>query len=204
MLLKIFPTNINQRYIDKAVEYLNADEVIIIPTDTVYAFAASLNSNTAIEKLCKLKGLDPQRAYLSVMFTDLSNLSEFTTQVNNPVFRLLKKYLPGPFTFILEANSNVPKLFRAKRKTIGIRIPDNEIVHQLLKTLGTPIVVSSLHDDDDIVDYTTDPEQINEHYQDKVALIIDGGYGNNIPSTIVDCSKGDIEIIRQGAGELEI
>ncbi|MCC7051221.1 MAG: threonylcarbamoyl-AMP synthase [Bacteroidia bacterium] len=204
MVYKIFPTNINERYIKLCADLLKKGEVIICPTDTVYAFVCDLNNSKAIEKLCRLKGLDPTKANLSVIFNDLSHLSEFTTPINNVIFRILKKVLPGAFTFIFEANHNVPKYFKQKKKTIGIRIPDNPITLQLVKQLGNPIVASSVIDEDDIVEYPTDPDLITEKYEDKVAAIIDGGYGNNIASTVVDCSKGTIELVREGLGNINL
>jgi tRNA threonylcarbamoyl adenosine modification protein (Sua5/YciO/YrdC/YwlC family) len=204
MVFKIFPNNINDRYIKNCSELLKNNEVIICPTDTIYGFMANINSPKAIDNLCRLKGLDPAKANLSVMFYNLSQLSAFTTPINNTIFKALKRALPGPFTFILEANNEVPKFFKNRKKTIGIRIPDNPITLALLKTVNTPLVVSSVIDEDEIIEYPTDPDVIIERFEDKVAAIIDGGAGNNIASTIVDCSKGKIEIIREGLGDITL
>ena len=204
MLYKIFPDNINDRHIKACADLIKKGEVIIAPTDSVYAFVCDLNNSSAIEKLCKLKGLDPSKANLSVLFTDLSSLSEFTTPISTPVFRLLKKVLPGPFTFILEASNKVPKYFKQKKKTIGIRIPDNKIIQQIIREVGNPLVASSVIDDDNIVEYTTDPKLIEENWANKIAAIIDGGYGHNVASTFLDCSKGEVELIREGLGDISL
>lgn len=204
MIYKIFPENINDRHIKACVELIKQGEVIIVPTDSVYAFVCDLNNSKAIEKLCKIKGLDPSKANLSVLFTDLSVLSEFTTPISTTIFRVLKKALPGPFTFILEANNNVPKYFKQKKKTIGIRIPNNAILQQIISGVGNPIVATSVVDEDDIIEYTTDPELIEENWGNNVAAVVDGGFGHNIASTIVDCSKGEVELIREGLGEIDL
>jgi tRNA threonylcarbamoyl adenosine modification protein (Sua5/YciO/YrdC/YwlC family) len=204
MLYKIFPDNINDRHINACVNLIKQGEVIIAPTDSVYAFICDLNNSSAIEKLCKIKGLDPAKANFSVLFNDLSVLSEFTTPISTAVFRALKKALPGPFTFILEASNRVPKYFKQKKKTIGIRIPDNKILQRIIEEVGNPLVATSVVDEDDIVEYTTDPELIEENWGTKVSAVIDGGFGHNVASTILDCSKGDIELIRIGLGDISM
>lgn len=203
MLLKIYPSSINKKYIDEAIKLIKSGGVIIIPTDTVYAFACDLNSSKGFEKLCRIRGIAPEKANFSLLFSDLSNLSQYTSQLSNSIFKLLKKSLPGPFTYILEANNQVPKIFKQRKKTIGIRVPDNEIVMALIESLGNPLVVSSVHNDDEILDYITDPEMIHERWGKQTDAVIDGGYGNIIPSTVVDCSEGEIKLVRQGLGNLD-
>jgi len=204
MLLKIYPENPSDKAIKQIVDILQKDGVIIYPTDSVYAFGCNLYSHKAVEKIAKLKNLDPSKAHFSLICNDLSNISEYTKQLSNSIFKIMKRNLPGPFTFILEANSNVPKLFKMnKKKTIGIRIPDNNIALQIVAALGNPILSTSVVDEDEIIEYTTDPELIHERLKDYVDVVIDGGYGNNIASTIVDCTNNEINIIRKGIKDLE-
>jgi len=203
MLLHINPDNIPSGSISQIVDCLKNGGIIIYPTDTVYALGCDITQVKAIEKICKLKGIKPDKSNFSFVCSDLSHLSEFCKAIPNHVFRVMKKALPGPYTFILEANNNVPKLFKSKKKTVGIRIPDNTICLEIVKQLGNPIMSTSVHDDDEIIEYTTDPELIHEKYKDIVDIVIAGGYGNNEASTVVDCSEGEFEIIRQGLGVLE-
>lgn len=203
MLLKIHPENPEGRKIKTAVDSLQQGGVIIYPTDTVYGMGCDLNQAKAFEKICRIKGINPEKATFSFVFTDISQIAEYTKTLDTPVFKVLKKALPGPFTFILECNNNIPKHFRNKKKTIGIRIPDNNIAKEIIGQLGNPILSTSIHDEDEVLDYTTDPELIHEKYEKQVDLVIDGGYGNNVPSTVVDCTNGDFQIIRQGLGKLE-
>jgi len=203
MLLKIHPETPGERQIKIVTEKLQEGGVIIYPTDSVYGLGCDVYNHKAIEKLARIKGIKPEKAQFSFIFYDLSQISEYTRQINNNIFKLMKKNLPGPFTFILEANNNVPKLFKSKKKTIGLRIPDNNIAREIVRELGNPIVTTSVYDDDEIIEYTTDPELIYDNYSGKVDLVIDGGFGNNEPSTVLDCTGGEIEIIRQGIGELE-
>lgn len=200
MLIKIYPENPNPREIDKVIEVLRDGGLVIYPTDTVYAIGCDALNVRAVEKICQMKGINPQKSNLSIICYDLSNLSEYA-KVNNAAFKLMKKNLPGPFTFILPTSSELPKIYK-NRKEVGIRVPDNNIVHTLVKELGNPILTMSVHDDDDLVEYTTDPELIHEKYENKVALVIDGGYGGCEASTVVDCSTDDFEIVRQGKGVL--
>ncbi|MCK4664941.1 MAG: threonylcarbamoyl-AMP synthase [Bacteroidales bacterium] len=202
MLLKIHPDTPSSRQILKVVEVLQNGGVIIYPTDTVYGIGCDIYNQKAVEKIAKIKGVNPEKANFSFICYDLSHLSDYTKQVNNDVFKLMKKNLPGPFTFILNANGKVPKLFRNKKKTVGIRIPDNNIVREIVRELGNPILTTSIHDEDEVIEYTTDPELIYEKYKDIVDIVVDGGYGNNEASTVVDCTKDEIEIVREGAGEL--
>ncbi|MES2285204.1 MAG: L-threonylcarbamoyladenylate synthase [Bacteroidota bacterium] len=203
MFLRINPNKPNYDEIAKVVKCLRDGGVVIYPTDTVYGIGCDINKQRAVERVCKIKGIDPEKANFSFICSDLSHLSDFTKPINTATYKLMKKALPGPFTFILEANNNVPKIFRSKKKTVGIRIPDNIICLEIVKQLGNPIMTTSVHDDDEIVEYTTDPELIYEKYKDQVDIVIAGGYGNNQASTIVDCTNDDFTILRQGLGVLE-
>lgn len=202
MLVELNKNNPDQRIIDDAVDILNKGGIIIYPTDTVYAFGCSLLNKKAIEQLARLKDIKLKKANFSLICNDLSNISEHTKYIDRPTYKILNKNLPGPFTFILNASSKIPKLFETNRKTVGIRIPDSEIVRSIVRTLGHPLVTTSLHDDDEILDYITDPYEIAERWENRVDMIIDGGYGKNEPSTVVDLSQGEVEILRQGVGEL--
>ena len=203
MLLRINPEKPNYDEIAKVVECLRNGGVVIYPTDTVYGIGCDINKQRAVERVCKIKGIDPEKANFSFICSDLSHLSDFTKPISTSVYKVMKKALPGPFTFILEANNNVPKLFRSKKKTVGVRIPKNNICLEIVKQLGNPIMSTSVHDDDELIEYTTDPELIHDKYKDLVDIVIAGGYGNNQASTIVDCSKGEFDILRQGLGALE-
>lgn len=204
MLLKLYPTNPNPRYIKMIMECLADGGLIIFPTDTIYGLGGSITSQKALERICQIKGIKKEKANFSFIFHDLSMLSEFTRPINNDVFKMMKHNLPGPFTFILEANNNIPRIFQSKKKTIGIRIPDQPIITNIVREFGSPIMTTSLVDEEDeIGEYLTDPEEIYERYQDKVDIIIDGGYGDNQASTIVDCTDNEIIITRQGKGILD-
>ena len=203
MVFIVHPDNPDNRKVALIVDILSKGGIIIYPTDTVYALGCSLAHKKSIVKLAQLKGLKTKKADFSIIFSDLSKLSDYTKHIDRPTYKLLNKNLPGPFTFILNASNNVPKLFDSNKKTIGIRIPDNRITMAIVEALGTPLVTTSLHDEDDIIEYTTDPYLIEEKWQHLVDGIVDGGYGNNEPSTVVDLSDGDVEIVRQGIGELE-
>lgn len=200
MLLQVHPDNPDKRQIKQLVETLRQGGIIIIPTDSIYALACDMQRSDAIEKLCKILDKKPQKANLSLLCRDLSHISEYCMQIPNHVFKLMKRLLPGPFTFILKANNNVPKIFKVNRKTVGIRVPDNYIVQTLLEELEHPLVSSSIHAEDEIQQYLTDPEEIYEAFEYKVAVVVDGGAGKNTPSTVIDCSTDDIEIIREGLG----
>lgn len=204
MLVRIFNENPNHKHIRKIVDLLEAGGIIIYPTDTVYAMGCSIKASRAIEKIARLKGLNPLNPDLSIIFHDMSQLSEYTVIHDNNIFKLLKRNLPGPFTFIVQANSQIPKLFRNKKKTVGIRIPDNNIILEIVRELDTPVITTSIHDQDEVVEYITDPELIYEKFQDFADVVIDGGYGKNEASTIVDCTGEEFVIIRQGLGELEL
>jgi tRNA threonylcarbamoyl adenosine modification protein (Sua5/YciO/YrdC/YwlC family) len=203
MLVRIYNENPNPKHIRQIVDLLEDGGVIIYPTDTVYAMGCDIMATKSIEKIARLKGLNPKNPDLSLIFHDMSQLSEYTIIRDNTLFKLLKRNLPGPFTFIVQANNQIPKLFKNKKKTVGIRIPDNEIVLELVRELGRPIVTTSIHDPDEVIEYTTDPELIYEKYRDFADAVIDGGFGNNEASTIVDCTGEEIEVLRQGLGVLE-
>jgi tRNA threonylcarbamoyl adenosine modification protein (Sua5/YciO/YrdC/YwlC family) len=204
MLIPIFNENTNHKDIRKIVDLLENGAIIIYPTDTVYAMGCDIRASKSIEKIARFKGLNPKNPDLSLIFHDMSQLSEYTIIRDNNIFKLLKRNLPGPFTFIVRANNQIPKLFKNKKKTVGIRIPDNNIVLELVRELGRPIITTSIHDPDEIIEYTTDPELIHEKYSDFVDAVLDGGFGNNEASTIVDCTGEEIEILRQGLGILEL
>lgn len=204
MLIKLYPENPNERLIQQIVEVLQKGGVIIYPTDTVYGLGCDITNSKAIEKICRIRNIKPEKANFSFICYDLSHISDYTRQIDNETYRVIKKALPGPFTFIFNANKNVPKLLSSNKKTVGIRIPDNSIARAIVKALGNPIISTSIHDDDEIIEYSTDPELIHEKYEEIVDMVIDGGYGGNEPSTIVDCSEGEFEILRQGKGDLNL
>lgn len=203
MLLKIYNNNPNERAIQQVVDVLKRGGLIIYPTDTIYGLGCDITNQKAIEKIYSLRGMKADKANLSFICYDLSHISDYIKPIDNSTFRLLKKALPGAFTFIFEANNNVPKLLSSRKKTVGIRVPDNNIAREIVRQLGNPIVSASIHDEDEILEYSTDPELIYEKYKDKVDLVIDGGYGDNLASTVVDCTSGDFEILRQGKGNFE-
>lgn len=206
MLLTIHKDNPPERLLKQVVECLEDGGVIIYPTDTVYGIGCDIRNRKAIEKICRIKGIKPEKASFSCICSDLSNISEYAIHVTTPLYKMMKRALPGPYTFILEASSQIPRYFQSNKKTVGIRVPDHKIPLELVRLLGSPIVNTSLRDVDTLVEYTTDPELIHEQYEKLVDIVIDGGFGGNIPSTVVDCSKGDgsWEIIREGKGPLEI
>jgi len=205
MLLEINPSNIDQRLIQQIVVALKQGGLIIIPTDTVYGIACDLYNKKALQSLAQFKNIKLNKARFSMICHSMSDLSQYVKPIDRPTFKLLKHHLPGPFTFILQASSEIPKLFDSNRKEIGIRIPNNEIVLQLVEALGNPLASTSLHDEEDeIMDYFTDPYEMYQRYDDQVAIIIDGGMGRLDASTIVDCTTGAAVIVRQGIAHLEI
>lgn len=201
--LSIHPDNPQAQRIEEVISCLKNGGLIVYPTDTVYGIGCDLTNKNAIERLCRIKGIKPEKINLSFICYDLSHISEYVKHLDTSVFKALKKNLPGPFTFILEASNNVPKTLIAKKKTVGIRIPNHKIPLLLVKELGRPLISSSIKDDDEILEYTTDPELIYEKYKNLVDIVIDSGNSGNIPSTIVDCTDGDLEVTRQGLGILE-
>lgn len=204
MLHIVHPENPDPKKVKLIAELVDRGGIIVYPTDTVYALGCSIQNKRGIEKLAWLKGIKLKKANFSIVFHDLSQLSEYAKHIDRPTYKILNKNLPGPFTFILEATTRIPKLFDSTKKTIGIRIPDTNLVREIVRYLGHPLVTTSIHDEDEIIEYSTDPNIIQGNWEDKVDAIVDGGYGNNVPSTVVDLSGGEVEIIRQGIGDLLI
>jgi tRNA threonylcarbamoyl adenosine modification protein (Sua5/YciO/YrdC/YwlC family) len=202
MLLKINPENPEQRKIQQVVDTLNDGGIIIYPTDTVYGLGCDIFQPKAVERICRLRGLDPAKAMLSFICSDISEVSNFTLPISTPVFKVMRKNLPGPFTFVLNSNNQVPKLFKNKKRTIGIRIPDNAVSQAIVNTLGRPLLTLSLKSEDHIAEYYTDPEDFKDEFQKLVDIVIDSGPGRNVPSTVVDCTGEEPLLIREGAGAL--
>lgn len=203
MLLRLYNENPNPRDVRKIVDVLRDGGIIIYPTDTVYGLGCDITNVKAVEKIARFKGINIEKSNFSFICSDLSHISDYTKPISNTVFKLMKKNLPGPFTFILPANNNVPRYFKGKKKTVGIRVPENNIIREIVLELGNPIMSTSIRDEDEIMEYTTDPELIYEKYQEIVDIVIDGGYGELVPSTVVDCTGNTIEIVREGKGILE-
>jgi len=205
MRLQVHPDNPPERKLRQAVEVIRSGGTMIYPTDTVYALGCAIGQQKAVEKICRLRGLDPAKANLSIICNDLSQLSDYAAQLNNSLFRELKRIFPGPYTVILKGNSNLPKIFKNRKKTIGIRVPDHEVTRTLVDLLGEPILTASLKwdddQDDDISEYPTDIEDIVEHYERQVDVIVDAGAGGAAPSTVLDGTSGELELIRSGKGE---
>ena len=201
--IKIYEDKPNEAAIKKVVEVLRDGGLIIYPTDTVYGLGCDITNSRALERIAKIKGIKLEKANFSFVCSDLSNLSDYVKQIDTATFKILKRALPGPYTFILPGNNDLPREFR-KKKTVGIRVPDNAIAIEIVKMLGNPIVSTSIHDEDDVIEYTTDPELIFEKWQNIVDLVIDGGYGDNVGSTIIDLSGHEPEVIREGKGSLDI
>ena len=196
MLIQLYPENPAEKKMEQIVQCLRSGGIVIYPTDTIYGLGCDITNQKAIEKICRIKDIKPAKANFSFVCYDLSHIADYTKPVDSTTFRLLKKALPGPFTFIFNASSLVPKMLHQNKKTVGIRVPDNAIARELVRMLGNPILSTSLRDDDEILEYSTDPELIHEKYKDLVDIVIDSGYGGNEPSTIVDCTKEGFEIIR--------
>lgn len=201
--IKIYNENPNQKAIDKVVKVLKKGGLVIYPTDTVYGLGCDITNNKALERIALIKGVKIEKAKFSFICNNLSHLSDYVKQIDSATFKILKRALPGPYTFILPGSNNLPKVFK-KKKTVGIRIPDNNIITTLVENLGNPIVSTSIRDDDEILEYTTDPELIFEKWGNLVDVVIDGGYGDNIGSTIIDLTDDYLEVIREGKGDLDI
>jgi len=201
--IKLYNDNPNQNQIDRVVKILKNGGLIIYPTDTVYGLGCDISNSKALEKIALIKRVKLEKANFSFVCNDLSHLSDYIKQIDSPTFKLLKRALPGPYTFILPGSNNLPRAFK-KRKTVGIRIPDNNIARALVQSLGNPIVSTSIRDDDDVLEYTTDPELIFEKWNHLVDVVIDGGFGDNYASTIIDLTDGYPEVIREGKGSLDI
>ena len=202
-IIKIYEDKPSEAAIKKVVEVLKNGGLVIYPTDTVYGLGCDITNSRALEKLAKIKGIKLEKANFSFVCSDLSNLSDYVKQIDTATFKILKRALPGPYTFILPGNNDLPKEFR-KKKTVGIRVPDNNIAREIVKLLGNPIVSTSIHDEDEVIEYSTDPELIFEKWNNKVDLVIDGGYGDNVASTIIDLTGYEPEVIREGKGSLDI
>jgi tRNA threonylcarbamoyl adenosine modification protein (Sua5/YciO/YrdC/YwlC family) len=203
MLLRIHPDTPSERQIRIVTECLNDGGVIIFPTDTIYAIGCDIYKPRAVDRVAQIKGVKKEKANFSFICHDLSHLSEFSRPIDTAVYKMMRRNLPGPFTFILDASNKVPKIFQSKKKTIGIRVPDNNIARDIVKYLGNPVLSTSIHDDDEIIEYTTDPELIFERYSNLVDLVIAGGHGDNTPSTIIDCTGDEPLLIREGKGLLQ-
>jgi tRNA threonylcarbamoyl adenosine modification protein (Sua5/YciO/YrdC/YwlC family) len=201
--LRIHPANPEARKINRTVEVLKQGGIIVYPTDTIYGLACDLKSRKGVERLCQLTGVTPQKLNLSFICRDLRDISLYVRRIDTPVFKILRKALPGPFTFIFESSSNVPKILGVNKKTVGIRIPNHTIPLAIVEALGNPLMTSSIKDDDEIKEYTTDPEEIHEDFKNKVDVVIDGGVGGNVPSTVIDFTEGSPRMVRQGLGDFE-
>lgn len=202
-LIKIYPENPSEKELKKVAKILKDGGLVIYPTDTVYGLGCDINNQKALEKVARIKGVKLEKANFSFICKDLSNLSEYVAQINSKTFKILKRNLPGPYTFILPGNNNLPTVFK-KKKTVGIRIPDNSIAQALVHYLGNPIISTSIRDEDELIEYTTDPELIVEKWDKLVDVVIDGGYGDNIASTIIDLTEDDPILIREGKGSIDI
>ena len=202
-LIKIYSENPNPKEIDKVVAVLKKGGLVIYPTDTVYGLGCDITNTKALERIARIKGVKLEKANLSFICNDLSHLSDYVRQIDTPTYKILKRALPGPYTFILPGNNNLPKVFK-KKKTVGIRVPDNSIAQAIVTALGNPIVSTSIYDEDELIEYTTDPDLIFEKWQSKVDVVIDGGYGDNYASTVIDLTESEPEVIREGKGSLDV
>ncbi|WP_343698086.1 L-threonylcarbamoyladenylate synthase [Flavobacterium sp.] len=201
--IKIYPDKPSEAAIAKVVKVLQNGGLVIYPTDTVYGLGCDITNSRALEKIAKIKGVKLEKANFSFICHDLSNLSDYVRQIDTSTFKILKRALPGPYTFILPGNNNLPKEFK-KKTTVGIRVPDNNIILEIVRQLGNPVVSTSIRDEDDVIEYTTDPELIFEKWQNLVDVVIDGGYGDNVGSTIIDLSEYEPVIVREGKGDIDI
>ena len=201
---KLYERNPEQKKIDQIVDLLNNSGVMIYPTDTVYALGCSINNRKAIERIARIKGITPGKERFSLIFDSLSQISEYARNIHTPIFKIIKKAVPGPYTFILHSSSKLPKLLNSSKKTVGVRVPDHNIPRVIVEQLGSPIITTSIRDDDEIIEYSTDPELIYEKFHNQVDLVIDGGYGNNVPSTIIDFTSDEPEVLREGLGDVSL
>jgi tRNA threonylcarbamoyl adenosine modification protein (Sua5/YciO/YrdC/YwlC family) len=203
MLIKIYPENPNPRFIQIIAGCLRQGGVIIYPTDTVYAIGCDIMQLKAVERVAQIKGIKKEKANFSLICYDLQHISDYSKPFSTSVYKAMKKAMPGPYTFILNASGQVPRIFQSRKKTVGIRVPDNAITREIVKELGNPIISTSVYDDDEILEYTTDPELIHEKYENLVDIVVDGGFGDNQASTVIDCTSGELELLRQGKGSYE-
>jgi len=205
MIININPDNPQEKKIREVVQCLKKGGIVVYPTDSIYALGCDLYNQKAIEKICRIKQVKPDKTKFSFVCYDLSDLSQYAKQLDNSIFKSMKRTLPGAFTYILNASSKVPKIIQAKKKTVGIRVPDNNIPRMIVQDLGNPILSTSMkRTEEDVREYYTDPELIEEDFGNLIDIVIDGGYGKNIGSTIIDCTSGNIEIIREGLGDLDL
>ena len=202
-LIKIYKENPSLKQITKAVDVLKSGGIIVYPTDTVYGLGCDITNTKAVEKIAKIKGVKLEKANFSFVCNDLSHLSDYVKQINTPTYKILKRALPGPYTFVLHGSKSLPVSFR-KKKTVGIRVPDNSIARMLVKELGNPIISTSIYDEDELIEYTTDPELIHEKWHNIVDLVIDGGYGDNVASTVIDLTSDKPKVLRKAKGSLDI
>ncbi|MDN3205670.1 L-threonylcarbamoyladenylate synthase [Algoriphagus sediminis] len=202
-LIKLYPENPDEEKIIQISKVLKEGGLVIYPTDTVYGMGCDITNQRAIERICRIKGINPRKHNFSFICADLSNISEYTRIISKPVFKMMKKAFPGPFTFILDASTEVPKVLHSRKKTVGIRVPDHLVPRMLVQELGRPILTTSIVDEDEVIEYSTDPELIFEKYENLVDVVIDGGYGQNVASTVLDCTTDPVEVIREGLGRVE-
>ncbi|WP_299163017.1 L-threonylcarbamoyladenylate synthase [uncultured Tenacibaculum sp.] len=201
--IKLYSDNPSAKEIEKVVKVLQKGGLVIYPTDTVYGLGCDITNTKALERIAKIKGIKLDKANFSFVCNDLSHLSDYVKQIDTATYKILKRALPGPYTFVLPGSSSLPKVFK-KRKTVGIRVPDNNIARAIVEALGNPIVSTSIHDEDEVLEYTTDPELIFEKWQNLVDVVVDGGYGDNYASTVIDLTEGEPEVIREGKGSLDV
>lgn len=201
--IRLYEENPDPKRVQQVVNVLRDGGIIIYPTDTVYGMGCDITNQRAIERICKIKGINPRKHNFSFLCADLSNIAQYTRMIDKPVFKMMKKALPGPFTFILEASNQVPKILHSNKKTVGIRVPNHGVPRAIVEELGQPILSTSIRDDDDVIEYSTDPELIFEKYQHLVDLVIDGGYGANVASTVLDCTGDEVVVVREGLGNVE-
>ncbi|GAB3217752.1 threonylcarbamoyl-AMP synthase [Algoriphagus aestuariicola] len=201
--IRLYQENPDPRRVQQVVNVLRNGGVIIYPTDTVYGMGCDITNQRAIERICKIKGINPKKHNFSFICADLSNIAQYTRVIDKPVFKMMKKAFPGPFTFILEASTQVPKILHSNKKTVGIRVPNHGVPRAIVEELGQPILSTSIHDEDEVVEYSTDPELIYEKYQNLVDLVIDGGYGANVASTVLDCTGEEVVVVREGLGNMD-
>jgi len=202
-LIKLYPENPDEEKIIQISKVLKEGGLVIYPTDTVYGMGCDITNQRAIERICRIKGINPRKHNFSFICADLSNISEYTRIISKPVFKMMKKAFPGPFTFILDASTEVPKILHSRKKTVGIRVPDHLVPRMLVQELGRPILTTSIVDEDEVIEYSTDPGLIFEKYENLVDVVIDGGYGQNVASTVLDCTTEPVEVVREGLGRVE-
>ncbi|MBN7817117.1 L-threonylcarbamoyladenylate synthase [Algoriphagus pacificus] len=201
--IRLYEENPDPKKIREIADVLRNGGVVIYPTDTVYGLGCDITNLRAVERICRIKGINPKKHNFSFICADLSNISQYTRVITKPVFKMMKKAFPGPFTFILEANTQVPKILHSNKKTVGIRVPNHAVPRMLVEELGQPLLSTSIHDEDEVIEYSTDPELIFEKYEHLVDVVINGGYGQNVGSTILDCIGDEVEVLREGLGKLE-